>query len=233
MMNPRNRVEEKPSEFDEYKVENKDKNITVHFFVLMKENEDGLVFDKFFFFTKETGPIIAYIDAGIDLLKNRKLIDLPNLRVKEIDSFLRDNNLVESFPEATHQLYLYHDFFTNLHKLLSDKYFGANKRFSPTLARDYFPRQGTVNSQKLQWDQLFGEEKIILLEQVIDQLIRPHLKRDLGDLELVHVEGNMIVFNYVGTCRDCQFSLSSTFEYIQQVLRRELLSPHLLIVTDN
>ncbi len=63
-------------------------------------------------------------------------------------------------------------------------------------------------------------QRIRRIEQVLEQL-RPALKADGGDVELVDVEGNSIYVNLVGACSGCQMA-GMTLGGIQQKLIEDL-----------
>lgn len=64
------------------------------------------------------------------------------------------------------------------------------------------------------------DSRIKLIEEVIAE-IRPNLKRDGGDCELLSVEGNKIMVRLSGACVFCKLS-SATLEGIQSRLVERL-----------
>ncbi|WP_173586051.1 NifU family protein, partial [Methylogaea oryzae] len=58
------------------------------------------------------------------------------------------------------------------------------------------------------------------IEQVIES-IRPTLRRDGGDVEVVEVDGNTVYVNMTGACSGCQMA-SMTVSGIQQRLMEDL-----------
>lgn len=63
-------------------------------------------------------------------------------------------------------------------------------------------------------------QRIKRIERVLES-IRPQLKRDGGDVELVEVEGNTVFVNMIGACTNCQMA-SMTIGGIQQRLMEDL-----------
>lgn len=57
------------------------------------------------------------------------------------------------------------------------------------------------------------EKRIQLIKEVIEE-IRPNLRRDGGDCELVEVSGNKVMVKMTGACVFCKLS-SATLEGIQ------------------
>jgi NifU-like protein len=71
--------------------------------------------------------------------------------------------------------------------------------------------------------ELTNLQRIRLIEQSIDEL-RPMLKRDGGDCELVDVEGDRVMIRLSGACVGCQ-AASVTIEGVQQRLADKLGRP--------
>jgi len=71
-------------------------------------------------------------------------------------------------------------------------------------------------------------EKIRLIEQTIEREIRPLLKRDGGDIELIDVEGNRVKVALRGMCAGCQVS-HFTLKDVVEVKLREFVSGDLSV----
>lgn len=67
---------------------------------------------------------------------------------------------------------------------------------------------------------LTSVQRIRKIEEVLEA-IRPNLKRDHGDVELVEVDGKTVYVNMIGACANCQMS-TSTIGGIQQKLMEAL-----------
>lgn len=70
-------------------------------------------------------------------------------------------------------------------------------------------------------------QKIALIQDVLETEIRPKLKADGGDLDLVDIEGNRVVIALRAMCSDCPMS-GVTLEGIQERLR-EVVSPDIVV----
>jgi Fe-S cluster biogenesis protein NfuA len=57
------------------------------------------------------------------------------------------------------------------------------------------------------------DERVAIIQAVIDE-IRPNLRRDGGDCELIEVDGNKVMVKLTGACVFCKLS-SATLEGIQ------------------
>lgn len=71
-------------------------------------------------------------------------------------------------------------------------------------------------------------EKIRLIEQTIEREIRPLLKRDGGDIELIDVEGNRVKVALRGMCAGCQVA-HFTLKDVVEVKLKEFVSSDLTV----
>lgn len=74
-------------------------------------------------------------------------------------------------------------------------------------------------------------KKIRLIEEAIEEL-RPYLKKDGGDCELIDVDGNNVMVNLKGACMGCQMA-SVTISGIQERLIAKLGMPIRIIPVKN
>lgn len=72
-------------------------------------------------------------------------------------------------------------------------------------------------------------EKIRLIEETIDREIRPALRQDGGDIELVDVEGNQVIVSLLGKCAACPASPFTLQDMVGMKLR-EFVAPDLVVV---
>ena len=71
-------------------------------------------------------------------------------------------------------------------------------------------------------------QKIKLIEETLEREIKPALKKDGGDIELVDVDGNNVFVKLQGTCATCSASQITLKHYVESKLR-ELVAPELLV----
>ena len=71
-------------------------------------------------------------------------------------------------------------------------------------------------------------QKIRLIEETLEREITPSLKKDGGDLELVDVDGNMVLVKLRGTCASCAASEVTLKNYVETKLR-EMVTPELVV----
>ncbi len=66
------------------------------------------------------------------------------------------------------------------------------------------------------------KEKILIIEAVLDQAIRPALTNDGGGVDVLGIEGNVINVHYQGACGTCPSSTTGTLSYIETFLKDTL-----------
>jgi len=92
-------------------------------------------------------------------------------------------------------------------------------------ARTAQPEKKAPITQK----KLSNIQKMKLIEEIIDREIRPQLRRDGGDIELIDIEGNKVVIAFRGMCAGCT-SAAFTRQDVIQAKIREFVSPEIDVV---
>jgi NifU-like protein len=75
-------------------------------------------------------------------------------------------------------------------------------------------------------------QKIKKIEEVLEREIRPGLKKDGGDIELVDVDGDFVTVSMQGACKSCHKSQTTIKEYVERKLR-ELVLDSLIVEEEN
>ena len=71
-------------------------------------------------------------------------------------------------------------------------------------------------------------QKIRLIEETLEREIKPGLKKDGGDIELIDVDGHRVFVRMRGSCATCQKSQITLKNYVESKLR-ELVTPELVV----
>lgn len=66
-------------------------------------------------------------------------------------------------------------------------------------------------------------QKIKLIEDVFEREVRPTLRKDGGDIELIDVDGDMVLVSLRGACGGCAKSRTTLKEYVEKKLREQVL----------
>lgn len=72
------------------------------------------------------------------------------------------------------------------------------------------------------YPELSNDEKIIIVEAVLDESVRPALANDGGGLEVLEVDGPIVRIRYQGACGGCPSSTGGTLRVIENHLRSQL-----------
>ena len=75
-------------------------------------------------------------------------------------------------------------------------------------------------------------QKIKKIEEVLEREIRPGLRMDGGDIELVDVDGDFVIVSLRGACKSCHKSQTTIKEYVEKKLR-ELVLESLIVEEEN
>jgi NifU-like protein len=75
-------------------------------------------------------------------------------------------------------------------------------------------------------------QKIKKIEEVLEREVRPGLRKDGGDIELVDVDGDFVTVSLRGTCKSCSKSQTTIKDYVEKKLR-EFVLPSLIVEENN
>jgi len=92
-----------------------------------------------------------------------------------------------------------------------------NAQNPPALAAAPKPQRKLSNLQKMK-----------LIEEIIDREIRPQLKKDGGDIELIDIVGDRVVIAFRGMCAGCHSAAFTRQDFIEAKLR-EFVDPAITV----
>ena len=75
---------------------------------------------------------------------------------------------------------------------------------------------------KEKYPELSDDEKVIIVEAVLDESVRPALANDGGGLEVIEVEGPIVRIRYQGACGGCPSAQGGTLRVIENHLKSQL-----------
>ncbi len=81
-------------------------------------------------------------------------------------------------------------------------------------------------------DRMTTLQKIKKIEEVLEREIKPGLRKDGGDIELVDVDGDFVMVSLRGACTSCAKSQTTLKEYVEKKLR-ELVLDSLIVEEAN
>ncbi len=83
--------------------------------------------------------------------------------------------------------------------------------------------QSGQSSERKKQKRMTTLEKIKKIEEVIEREIKPTLKKDGGDIQLVDVDGDFVTVSLRGSCAGCHSSRTTLKEYVEKKLREQVL----------
>lgn len=87
---------------------------------------------------------------------------------------------------------------------------------------------GTPFKEKTRHSELTNIQKIRLIEETLEREIKPELKKDGGDIELIDFADNTVFVKLGGTCSTCSASQVTLKHYVETKIK-ELVSPELVV----
>lgn len=72
-------------------------------------------------------------------------------------------------------------------------------------------------------NRLTNIQKIKMIEDVLEREVRPTLRKDGGDIELIDVDGDFVTVSLRGACGSCLKSQTTLKEYVEKKLREQVL----------
>jgi NFU1 iron-sulfur cluster scaffold homolog, mitochondrial len=126
--------------------------------------------------------------------------------------YLREN-FVSVTLNAADLWVIFKDKVKNIIEADLEKYPDGDEEVSASILEDF-------DTEK--YPQLSDDEKIIIVEAVLDSSIRPALANDGGGIEVIEVEGPIVRIRYQGACGGCPSSTGGTLRVIENHLRSQL-----------
>lgn len=189
----------------------------VHLYWLV-DLEDGVIVDaKFQLF----GPsaLIGAADIACDLLVGKNYDQAQRVSADLIDKHVRDKPLIASFPS---QYIFYLDLvvsaISDAVEQCQDLPVAEGYTASPMPPSDFFEGDGYPG-----WDDLEYSQKLVVIERVLDQDIRPYIALDAGGIDIVSLnEKRELIVTYKGACTSCYSSVGATLSAIQGIVRAKV-----------
>jgi NifU-like protein len=85
-----------------------------------------------------------------------------------------------------------------------------------------------IQDKPIERPKLSNIKKIRMIEETLEQEIRPSLRHDGGDIELIDVIGNRVLVATRGACASCQAS-NQTLKHFVEAKLKELVWPELVV----
>jgi NifU-like protein len=93
------------------------------------------------------------------------------------------------------------------------------------------PQAEVVEEPKKKKKRLTNIQKIAMIQETIEREVRPALRKDGGDIELIDVDGDTVLVSMRGNCAQCRVA-SFTLRDVVQAKLREFVSEDLAVVEE-
>ncbi|MBC8287539.1 MAG: NifU family protein [Nitrospinae bacterium] len=127
-------------------------------------------------------------------------------------AYLRDNFVSVTLISADLWV-IFKDKVKNIIEADLEKYADGDDEVSASILDDF---------DKAKYPQLSDDEKVIIVEAVLDSSVRPALANDGGGLEVIEVDGHIVRIRYQGACGGCPSATGGTLRVIENHLRDQL-----------
>lgn len=184
-------------------------------FCWLVDETDGVIADAKF---QAFGPIglIAVAEIVSELVLRKNYNQASRITADLIDQHVRDKKDVPAFPKECHA-YL-NQALAAIDQAVQqclDIPFSDDYDMTPIEA-DFGEIPGGIPG----WEDLSRQQKIRIIEEVVDKEIRPYVELDAGGVQIVDLkEDKEVIIAYEGSCTSCHSSTGSTLTAIQQILR--------------
>lgn len=191
------------------------------------DKEDGTIVDAKFQVYGQSA-LIGAAEVACDLIAGKNYDQAKRIGVDLIDKQVRDRSDEPAFPQETApHLNLVLDAIDHAADQCSDiplpvAYAAppAPKQFGEVLEGGY---PG--------WEEMSTAKKLAVIEQVLNDEIRPYIALDGGGVEVKELKENELVIAYQGNCTSCFSAVGATLSYIQQTVQAKV-HPDLRVVPD-
>lgn len=192
------------------------------------DKDDGVIVDCKYQAFGQTA-LIGAAEVVCELLLGKNYDQAKRISTELIDKQVRDRSDEPAFPRET---------YPHLNLILEAVERGAETCMDLPLASNYVAPPVPMDiGEVLQggypgWKELSLEQKKSVIEQVLDQDVRPYIALDAGGVRLLDfVNDRDVLIAYEGSCTSCYSSIGTTLSFIQQVIRAKVF-PDLVVVPE-
>lgn len=188
------------------------------------DKDDGIIVDAKFQVFGPSALILAAETACL-LLIGKNYAQAERVTATLIDQQARDRSDTPAFPAET---YPYLNFILDAIESAAAQCDGIPLATNYTSTPASFDAASTYPGGYPGWNELSKDQKVLLIEEVLDQDVRPYIALDAGGVKVLDLNNHELTIAYEGSCTSCYSSVGTTLTYIQQVLRAKL-SPSLVV----
>ena len=183
------------------------------------DKDDGVIVDaKFQVFGQSA--LIGAAEISCELVVGKNYLQAERINAELIDKQVRDRNDDQSFPRET---------YPHLNLVLGAMESCAEQCKDLPLADNYLATPIPVGMTDVipggypGWKELSLKKKLAVIEEVLDQDIRPYIALDAGGVVVLNlIDDKELIIAYQGSCTSCYSSVGTTLSYIQQIMRAKV-----------
>lgn len=183
------------------------------------DKEDGIIVDaKFQVFGQSA--LIGAAEIACELIIGKNYLQAQRISADLIDKQVRDRNDDPSFPRET---------YPHLNLVLGAIEICAEQCKGLPVADTYLSTPVPLDMSDVVpggypgWKDLPIKKKLAVIEEVLDQDIRPYIALDAGGVVVLNlIDDKELVIAYQGSCTSCYSSVGTTLSYIQQIMRAKV-----------
>lgn len=186
---------------------------------LLVDIDDGIIVDaKFQVFGQSA--LIGAAEVACELLIGKNYDQAQRIGTELIDKHVRDRSDVSSFAKET---------YPHLNLVISAIEDAAEKCSDIQLSSAYIAPPTPMDIGEVReggypgWDELDIKQQLGLLEEVLNQDIRPYVELDAGGIDVINlIQGREVVIAYKGSCTSCFSATGATLATVQKIFRAKI-----------
>lgn len=183
------------------------------------DKDDGVIVDsKFQVFGQSA--LIGAAEVACELLVGKNYLQAQRISADLIDKQVRDRNDDQAFPRET---------YPHLNLVIGAIEVCAEQCKGLPVSDSYLATPVPVEMTDVLpggypgWKELTLKQKLAVIEEVLDQDIRPYVALDAGGVVVLNlINDKELIIAYQGSCTSCYSSIGTTLSYIQQIMRAKV-----------
>lgn len=193
---------------------------------LLVDESDAVIADAKFQVLGSSA-LIGAAEAACELVIRKNYDQARKLPAELIDRQVRDKASIPAFPEEA---------FASLNLVLDAIEEACEQCLDIPFLENYVPTpidpDNTESERYPGWDLLNKEQRITVIEEVIQREIRPYIELDAGGVQIVDlIDGKEVIIAYQGACTTCYSAIGGTLNAIQEILQVKV-DPSLIVTPD-
>ncbi len=185
---------------------------------------DGIIVDAKYQVYGES-ILIGLAEASAGLIIGKNYDQAARIHIEVIDHSLRDKNDTPAFPsEAIAHVSIVTEAIKICAQKCMDIPIALSYEAPPVSGASPMEGEGYPGFENLSLSQ-----KIAIIDQVLDQEVRPYIEMDAGGVEVIGLQQDQLTIAYQGTCTSCYSATGATLSFIQQVIQAKV-DPKLQVI---